>query len=362
MRQVDLLLTFKDYNFNSYNGLLLNGTNTGQVSTPASQTSFVRMVGQKVYEMANHLGNVLVTVTDGRLVLNSGSNVTGYTAVVKSAMDYSVFGAPLVGRTFSSPSYKYGFNGMEKDAEMYGSDGSSYDFGARMYDARVGRWLSCDFFEPKYPQMSPYVFANNKPILLYDIDGNDVGYGPAMVLNQSSKPITLTGDGNIVRADGKEDIFRGAVVLNPGDSFTPMTETVNGVTTKYGIIRRKDGTRERTNIHDLDFIDVQPTQLMVYDDGVFSDEDIAVKDDPSKEYNKDEYVPKNDTQENRDKSKKEGENSGVEFINNPAKGEIDIDTNGGIITFKDEVLQGSQPEVKVKIIRIEITSGDLDSK
>lgn len=69
IRLVDLLLTAKDYTFNSYNGLLLSGSNTAQVSNPASQTSFVRMVGQKVYEMANHLGNVLVTVTDVRSVI-----------------------------------------------------------------------------------------------------------------------------------------------------------------------------------------------------------------------------------------------------------------------------------------------------
>jgi hypothetical protein len=56
MRQVDLLLTSKDYNFSSYNGLLLAGTFQTQVSNPASQVSFKRMVGQKVYEMANHLG------------------------------------------------------------------------------------------------------------------------------------------------------------------------------------------------------------------------------------------------------------------------------------------------------------------
>jgi RHS repeat-associated protein len=174
MRQVDLLLTAKDYTFNSYNGLLLSGTNTAQVSNPASQTSFVRMVGQKVYEMANHLGNVLVTVTDGRFVLNSGSAVTGYTAVVKSAMDYSAFGAPLAGRTFSSPSYKYGFNGMEKDAEMHGVDGDSYDFGARMYDARVGRWLSCDPLEGKYPDISPYTFAIDNPLKFIDFDGRDI--------------------------------------------------------------------------------------------------------------------------------------------------------------------------------------------
>ncbi len=36
-------------------------------------------------------------------------------------------------RTLTSPDYRYGFNGMEKDDELKGN-GNSYDFGARIYD------------------------------------------------------------------------------------------------------------------------------------------------------------------------------------------------------------------------------------
>jgi RHS repeat-associated protein len=113
-------------------------------------------------------------VTDGRVVLNSGAVVTGYNAVVKSAMDYSAFGAPLSGRTFSSPSYKYGFNGMEKDAEMHDNDGDSYDFGARMYDARVGRWLSVDPLHKMYPSISVFAFVGNSPIKSLDPNGEEI--------------------------------------------------------------------------------------------------------------------------------------------------------------------------------------------
>jgi RHS repeat-associated protein len=86
-------------------------------------------------------------------------------------MDYSAFGAPLAGRTSNSPGYKYGFNGVEKDAEMHGGDGSSYDFGARMYDARVGRFLSVDPLLDKSPSYSAYLFAGNKPINHIDKNG-----------------------------------------------------------------------------------------------------------------------------------------------------------------------------------------------
>ena len=63
---------------------------------------------------------------------------------------------------------------MEKDDEVKGG-GNSYDFGARMYDARVGRWWSVDALASSYPYNSPYIFAGNTPTIFIDEDGNDFG-------------------------------------------------------------------------------------------------------------------------------------------------------------------------------------------
>ena len=49
----------------------------------------------------------------------------------------------LDGRTISGDSYRYGFNEKECDSEVSG-EGNSYDFGARLYNPRIGRWLSRD--------------------------------------------------------------------------------------------------------------------------------------------------------------------------------------------------------------------------
>ncbi|MFH2095809.1 MAG: hypothetical protein ABIJ16_08895, partial [Bacteroidota bacterium] len=40
--------------------------------------------------------------------------------------------------------HRFGFNGQEKDDEITGVTGSHLDFGARIYDARIGRLLSID--------------------------------------------------------------------------------------------------------------------------------------------------------------------------------------------------------------------------
>ena len=71
--------------------------------------------------------------------------------------------------------YRFSFNGKEKDDEMKGSAGNSYDFGARIYDSRLGRWLSIDPLTAKYPNLSPYNFANDNPVLFVDYDGEDFG-------------------------------------------------------------------------------------------------------------------------------------------------------------------------------------------
>lgn len=73
-------------------------------------------------------------------------------------------------RSYSSPAYRYGFNGMEKDDEVKG-EGNSYDFGARMLNPRVGRWFKTDPILQKYPYDSPYMFSGNSPISIMDPDG-----------------------------------------------------------------------------------------------------------------------------------------------------------------------------------------------
>ena len=84
------------------------------------------------------------------------------------------FGMLMKEGTFSSGDYRYGFNGKEKDDEVKGSSGSSYDLGARIYDPRLGRWMSMDALANKYPAISPFAFALNTPIMAKDPDGNVV--------------------------------------------------------------------------------------------------------------------------------------------------------------------------------------------
>jgi RHS repeat-associated protein len=134
-----------------------------------------RKLGSKQYELSNHLGNVLVTVSDKKIPEGTVNNpITGYVADVTSSSDYYPFGMQMSNRNFSSPSYRYGFNGMEKDDEMKGS-GNSYDFGARLYNPRLGRFNAVDQYSREFASYSPYSYGKNNPVIFVDKNGDFPG-------------------------------------------------------------------------------------------------------------------------------------------------------------------------------------------
>ena len=75
----------------------------------------------------------------------------------------------MPGRKFTAGSdYRYGFNGKENDKD---AGEEVQDYGLRIYDARLGRFFSVDPLAAKYPMLTPYQFASNRPIDGIDLDG-----------------------------------------------------------------------------------------------------------------------------------------------------------------------------------------------
>jgi len=132
----------------------------------------INQVGNRHYQHTNHLENV-VSVTSDKTTLQGSTTATQQAQPkVVATQDYGAFGASLPGRS-STSNYRYGFNGMEQDPELHGA-GNSYDFGARLYNPRLGRWLSRDAMAHKYMDLTPYAFAANNPLYYRDPDGNDI--------------------------------------------------------------------------------------------------------------------------------------------------------------------------------------------
>ena len=73
-------------------------------------------------------------------------------------------------RNYSSPEYRYGFQGQEKDNEIKGVR-NSVNFGARMYDPWIGRFFAVDPLAGKYPHNSTYAFSENRVIDAIELEG-----------------------------------------------------------------------------------------------------------------------------------------------------------------------------------------------
>lgn len=134
---------------------------------------------EKIFELNNHLGNVILNLSDRALQVSSGgSQVDSYKADILIATDYYSFGMVMPGRHYSGNSkYRYGFNGKEFDWEVKWGQ-NQVDFGARIYDPRLGRFLSVDRLTSEVPFLSPYSSSSNNPICLIDINGDLPGLPP----------------------------------------------------------------------------------------------------------------------------------------------------------------------------------------
>lgn len=131
---------------------------------------YTRIVGEKEYELSDHLGNARVVFNDRKDGLTNPGRAPFVVEMV-AYNNYYAFGMPQPERCFNSAGHRYGFNGMEVENEV--ASGSAIVAAYyRFYESRVGMWLSVD---PKAAdQVSPYMAMAGNPILLSDPLGDTV--------------------------------------------------------------------------------------------------------------------------------------------------------------------------------------------
>ncbi len=107
------------------------------------------------------------------------------------------------------------------DDEVKGGLGNQQDYGMRIYDPRIGKFLSVDPLTKDYPWYSPYQFAGDKPIWATDVDGaeespttNSNGTQPARestsmnsyptssIVNTATRSLTSFNNGTITQGSG----------------------------------------------------------------------------------------------------------------------------------------------------------------
>ena len=108
------------------------------------------------YYLKDHQGN-------NRVVVDETGNI-------EEVNDYYPFGGLMSSSSSSNSVQSYKYNGKELDRKG-GLDW--YDYGARMYDAVLGRWCAVDPMAEKYCTFSPYAYCGDTPVNGMDSDGRD---------------------------------------------------------------------------------------------------------------------------------------------------------------------------------------------
>ncbi len=130
---------------------------------------YTRTVGNKKYELKDHLGDVRVVISDRKFsTMDENSNPVNFTADIRSYFNYYPFGMEMPGRTFNNDQYRFGFNGQERDNEVSGT-GNINTAEYWEYDTRLGRRWDLD---PKSTfGLSDFSVFGDNPILNIDPDG-----------------------------------------------------------------------------------------------------------------------------------------------------------------------------------------------
>ena len=130
----------------------------GQLSKILTDVGYITLANSTPtyhYYLQDHLGN-------NRVVIDEHGQV-------EQVNHYYVFGG-LMGESIGGDAQSYKYNGKELD-HMHGLDW--YDYGARHYDAVLGRWMCVDPLAEKFPNIGAYVYCHGNPINMIDPDGKD---------------------------------------------------------------------------------------------------------------------------------------------------------------------------------------------
>ena len=171
---------------------------TGVVTSSPFVNNYTKLwlEGHKRYEITNHLGNVMAAINDRKTSVVSPLGI--YLPTILSATDYYAFGLEMPGRSYQSGSYRYGFNGKENDRSTWSSTQLVQDYGMRLYNPALGRFLSVDPLAKEYSFYTPYQFAGNTPIDAIDLDGAEPFKKAYIYANNTNPKLNLFHADNLV--------------------------------------------------------------------------------------------------------------------------------------------------------------------
>ena len=239
---LDELVIYGSSRLGSYNGKTLEGKRT---------------LGNKKYELSNHLGNVLAVISDNKIGIDNDADLVAdyYEPLVISESDYYPFGMAMKERSFSNEEYRFGFNTQEKSTEL--GEGT-YTAEFWQYDSKIARRWNND---PK-PNTSISVYAAfaGNPIMFTDHLGDSIWPVPTKykkwkprVSSWYGGPRTCKGCSkyhkglDINYGSGMDDY--GAPVQSTHDGTVVFVKNTTSRSGRYVTIQSEDGKFQTLYFH-----------------------------------------------------------------------------------------------------------------
>jgi RHS repeat-associated protein len=206
----------------SYMGSMIYTNNNGVLALESTDFAGGRIYAtnnttEAHYHLSDHLGSP-------RVILNESMDIL-------EQNDYYPFGMRHDNAAMMVSNNRFRYNGNEEQ-QIGGLD--VLDYGARMYDAMLGRWHVVDPHAENYYPISPYAYVANNPIIRIDPDGRDIW--------------ELNNSGHVVNRIENTEIDQFVTIDNDGNR-------IEGNTYEYGTVTERKGHKDSRD-RDITFFEV----------------------------------------------------------------------------------------------------------
>ncbi|MCW5921692.1 MAG: hypothetical protein KIS77_05065 [Saprospiraceae bacterium] len=172
----------------------------------------------------------------------------GTAVVFIEDMHYYPFGMQMEGMGTQNPANKYLYNGKELNDDL-GLNLS--DYGARWYDAALGRWWSVDPLAEKYQETTPYAYVANNPLIFIDPDGTEIWISFQVSVKKDDGSIEIQAqkvqykEGKVYREDGNEYTDENEYVAQVSSQLSQLSKDNEELACRINVLEKSE------NIHTI---------------------------------------------------------------------------------------------------------------
>ena len=193
-----------------------------------------RTLGNKKYELSNHLGNILSVISDNKIGIdNIGNDLVAdyYEPYIVSESDYYPFGMQMGSRSFQNQDYLFAFQGQETNEEL-----GTVHYKYREADPESGRFWSVDPLAFEYAYNSPFAFSENRVIDGVELEGREF-FGAGFVIQELADGLAELG---LPRVAGFVETYGQALIIDPSYTTYKATKSIQEDPSAWNVTKQLD--------------------------------------------------------------------------------------------------------------------------